>query len=245
MSLLGDFLGSTATALAENIDRTTENKRLLAERLRQEKREERLTRERRAADRKDEERKLGREVKEQYPDLNTNEMVTIYQNGREERRPLRPSELKEMKERDERTGLVNEQMRAQIEAMRRGGSSGGSGGGRPVTVGSEGLLASMGFESKSDLYDSGDDQAITAYESMLGVKLAPDELEDLRGRLLNLGRNRRQAGVILDAEQEAADTGNQAPLYFYEGNARQITPSELARQAQLRKQQEERRLRER
>lgn len=245
MSLLGDFLGGTATALAENIDRTAENKRLLAERLRQEKREERLTRERRAADLKDEERRLGREVQREYVDSATGEMVTVYKNGQESRRKLTADELKARQREDEEYNLNSEYKRALIGSMNRPSGGSGSGGGRPVTVGSEGLLASMGFESKSDLYDSGDEQAIAAYESMLGVKLAPDELEDLRGRLLNLGRNRRQAGVILDAEQEAADAGEQAPLYFYEGNARQITPSELARQAQLRKQQEERKLRER
>ena len=246
MSLLGDFLGGTATALAENVDRTAENKRLLAESLRQEGVADRRERERQAREDEREQARLDREVKEQYPDLATGEMVTVYQSGRVERTKLRPDQLKAIQQQDERTSLVNEQMRAQIEAMRRGGSGGSGGAGdRPVTVTSDSLLASMGFENKNALYDSGDDKAITAYESMLGVRLAPLELVDLRSRLQNIARTRRQADTILNAEQAAVDAGGQAPLYFYTGNDRQITPAELARQAQLRKRQEELRRSER
>lgn len=241
MSLLGDFLGGTAEALAENIDKTSENKRVLAEQMRREAVQRSESDRLRRLDREDEDRKLGREVKEQYPDLATKQMVTIFKDGSEERRPLRANELKAMEREDADFDRRGRFMEAQIGAMGRPNVAST----KPVTVGNDSLLASMGFESKDELYDSGDTKAIEVYEAMLGTKLAPEELTDFRARLQTIARDRRQAGTVLDAEQAASAAGLPVPLYFDTGSANQVRASEVARQAQLRKQQEMRKRLER
>jgi len=110
------------------------------------------------------------------------------------------------------------------------GGSGGGGSSRPVSVTSEGLLAKMGFQSKNELYKSGDEQAITAYESLLGTKLAPEELDDLNNRLSGLAAKRRGAQSILSRQDDGM-------LYFDTGAPNQVRNSDLIRQAALQSRQ--------
>jgi hypothetical protein len=112
----------------------------------------------------------------------------------------------------------------------RGGSGGGGGSSRPVSVTSEGLLAKMGFQSKDELYKSGDEQAITAYESLLGTKLAPEELDDLNNRLSGLASRRRGAQSILSSQDDGM-------IYFDTGSPNQVRNSDVMRQAALQSRQ--------
>lgn len=129
MSLLETILGGAMQGAGQSMieeDRRKkeyiDEKRRLAEAERQYQR----NRKDRVAD---ENRALGREVKEQYPDLATNEMVTIYQNGREERRPLRAAELKQMEREDKEFEGKQRYQEAIINQMNRP-SGGGGGSGR-------------------------------------------------------------------------------------------------------------------
>jgi hypothetical protein len=112
--------------------------------------------------------------------------------------------------------------------MSRPSGGGGSGGGssRPVSVTSESLLAKMGFQNKEELYKSGDEQAITAYESLLGTKLAPEELDDLNNRLSGLASRRRGAQSILSRQDDGM-------MYFDTGAPNQVRNSEVMKQADL------------
>jgi len=88
----------------------------------------------------------------------------------------------------------------------------------------------MGFQSKDELYKSGDEQAITAYESLLGTKLAPEELDDLNNRLSGLASRRRGAQSILSSQDDGM-------IYFDTGSPNQVRNSDVMRQAALQSRQ--------
>ena len=220
MSLLLDIIGGGLQGLGEGMvaldrqeqDYLAEKRRLAeAERQYQRNRKDKIA---------DEKRTLGRQEERSSFDPATGKVTTWYKDGRQEVRDATPQEIREyQQEQQDREGKARYQ-EAIINQMSRSGSSSGTSD-KPVTITSDSLLARMGFQSKQDLYDSGDPDSISRYESLVGAKIPGSEWEDIANRLQLIAQRGRQADSVLSAEQQGG-------LYFYEGAPGQLTPQEIS-----------------